>query len=233
MKRSKHFRILLLTLAPIIADAGVAEFQIFNTGVDSNGNVQQHGSTDSNYELISGPIVTISPVVFKSSGGYPVGPWLEDNSSSAWITPSTQANVAPGDYIYKTTFDLTGFDPNTAQLGGVWTSDNAGIGVLLNGNPDADSFLFPNRGDFTALDTSFEFNSGFIDGLNSLYFKLNNAPLPFTETDNPTGLRVEFTLHSADEIIGQAPVPLPAAFWMLSTGLFTILGYHRSSKKHC
>ncbi len=228
MKTSKNLQIILLALAPIIANAGVAEFQIFNTGVDNSGNTLQHGASDQNYEIISGPVTTIAPVVFTSEEGFPVGPWAEDNSTSAWITPSSIVNQTPGDYIYKTTFDLTGFDSNTAFLSGAWTSDNEGLGILLNGDPSADPFRFPNTGNFTVLDSQFEFTSGFVEGINTLYFKLSNFPFETSPFENPTGLRVEFDIHTAELLAEANPVPLPAAFWLFISGLSGLLWQRKS-----
>ena len=38
-----------------------------------------------------------------------------------------------GDYVYRTTFDLTGFDPNSAVLTGQWAVDDTGV-LKLNGD---------------------------------------------------------------------------------------------------
>ena len=90
--------------------------------------------------------------------------------------------AAGGDYTYKVTFDLGGFDPATAVLQGGWATDNAGNDIKLNGTSTglANSVQFPSL-------TPFLINSGFQGGVNKLEFLLNNsdAVMGFT------GLRVE------------------------------------------
>ena len=41
-----------------------------------------------------------------------------------------------GEYVYRTTFDLTGFDPATVSVSGMWAADDAG-GIRLNGGRPA------------------------------------------------------------------------------------------------
>jgi hypothetical protein len=41
--------------------------------------------------------------------------------------------VPISDYIYETTFDVTGFDPSTVRLIGRWATDNEGVNILING----------------------------------------------------------------------------------------------------
>ena len=41
--------------------------------------------------------------------------------------------VPNNSYTYRTTFNLSGFDPTTASLTGQWAADNEGPNVLLNG----------------------------------------------------------------------------------------------------
>ncbi len=44
-----------------------------------------------------------------------------------------------GSHTYRTTFDLTGFDPATAVIAGCWTADNEGFNILINSVPTAQS----------------------------------------------------------------------------------------------
>ena len=91
---------------------------------------------------------------------------------------------APGNYFYLTTFDLTGRDLATASLTGNWATDDTGADILLNG---ASTGMSSTSG-FSSW-ASFQITSGFISGLNTLTFKVNNGGT----SPNPGGLRVEVT----------------------------------------
>ena len=47
--------------------------------------------------------------------------------------PERQRQRSGGEYVYRTTFDLTGFDPTTAMISGIWSADDRGIDILING----------------------------------------------------------------------------------------------------
>jgi len=64
----------------------------------------------------------------------------------------------------------------------------------------------------------FTLGSGFIAGINTLDFVVNNIG---GEITNPTGLRVEFQSATADQ------VPVPAAIWLLGSGLLGLIGIAR------
>ncbi len=87
-----------------------------------------------------------------------------------------------GRYLYRITFDLSKFDHETATITGKWASDNGGPDVLLN---DESTGIKTTSG-FGGF-TEFEITSGFVEGINTLDFKVNNAPPDI----NPTGVRVE------------------------------------------
>ena len=97
-----------------------------------------------------------TPIANTSAGGFPIGPWLGDNGSSAWISPSADTNGAEGDYRYTTTFDLTGLDPSSAEIFGRWSTDNAGLNISLNGVPTGQT----NSAQFGSW-TNFSLTSGF------------------------------------------------------------------------
>ena len=63
---------------------------LYNTGVDSSGNVLADGtSPDPHYTLTSVPPGSSNTTsVITSGGGFPVGPWLGDSATSAWIGPN-------------------------------------------------------------------------------------------------------------------------------------------------
>ncbi len=95
------------------------DWGLFNTGVDNQQTVLKDNSQDPHYVLTvitqDPPSETVGPaIVATSKGGFPIGPWLDDDHLSTWIGPTNDTN-GPGDpdtffpnYIYRTTFDLTG-----------------------------------------------------------------------------------------------------------------------------
>lgn len=114
------------------------------------------------------------------------------------------------------TFDLTGLDPSTASISGLWATDNEGSDILLNGQSAGNKSV-----GFTAF-TSFSIPPGslFVSGLNTLDFLVHNDR-------GPTGLRVEMT--------GQAsPVGVPdssSTLTLLSVSVGALLVACRRIKK--
>ena len=128
-----------------------------------------------------------TPIAFTAAGGFPIPPWIGDNSSSAWIAPVT-GNFSPaGFFSYRTTFDLTGMDPASATLSGQWATDDGGVDILINGTSTGAS-----SAGFSSF-TPFQISSGFVPGTNTLTFMVVNG----SPNGNPTGLRVEMTALAA------------------------------------
>lgn len=173
---------------------------LFSTGLDAEGKPLAPQTQDPHYRLVRIPdptdptaegIETNAPT-FTLKPGFPVGPWLAESTTSRWIAPQADQSTGsdPGDFTYRTSFDLTGFDPNTAKITGRWTSDNGGMDVLLNGS----SLGISQGGSFGGF-YDFEISTGFVEGTNVLEFVIQNAPPGI----NPTGLRVEFTRATAEK----------------------------------
>ena len=110
------------------------------------------------------------------------GAWLSNSITSRWIGPTTNSDGMPGLYTFQTTFDLLGFDLESVMVLGRWTSDNSGVEVRLNGVATG----ITGSGDFPNL-FDFKINRGFVAGVNTLEFDVNNAG----DATNPVGLRVE------------------------------------------
>jgi hypothetical protein len=189
---------------------------LFNTGVDETGAVLPNDTIgDPHYSIISAPAgSTTETRIITSEGGFPIGPYIGDNTSSRWIVPNNVGylNVPIGTYTYRTTFDLTGFDINTASITGQWSTDNDGLDILINGT----SLGYTNSSEFLTF-SPFSISSGFVEGNNTLDFIVNNAE---GTGENPTALRVELTGEAS-------PVPVPAAVWLFGSGLLGLLGIRK------
>ncbi|RZT10541.1 PEP-CTERM protein-sorting domain-containing protein [Duganella sp. CF402] len=185
------------------------------TGLKNTG-LGDSGSVDSNYSLSSAvsstPIITVD-------GQWPISPWLANDSTSKWITPtSNQAESfdpwSNGTYTYTLTFDLSGYNAATAVFTGRLAADNSVV-VKLNNSVISSATGFTDW-------TSFGASSGFVSGVNTLDFVVNNWA---QNGGNPTGLRVEFGMSSI------AAVPEPATYAMLLGGLVMVGAIARRRKQ--
>jgi len=181
---------------------------VFNTGVNSSGVPLADGTLgDTHYLLTSVPAGSTTSIrVRTSAGGFPIGPWVGDDSISAWIGPNNDAQLdgPVGSYDYRTTFDLTGLNPATASLTGQWSVDNEGLDILINGVSKGIT-----AGGFSAF-TGLSISSGFVAGVNTLDFIVNND-------GGPTGLRVEIS-GTAEA----SAAPEPASFVLIGAGLLAL-----------
>lgn len=196
---------------------------LYNTGVDNSGNTLTNGTVDSHWSLsCSGPCAPGTAYAATSVGGFPIGPWIGDNTTSTWLAPTTPANGSSGydpttDGAYNWTLHFTlgstlgvGF---TAQL----AADNKPTSITLNGNPipvpgpTGSNTNGPPPEYFHSWEI-FQALTGFVSGDNTLTITVLNY---HQDGGNPTGFRLEFT----DASQAGAPVPLPAAVWLFGTAL--------------
>jgi hypothetical protein len=166
---------------------------LFSTGSTGSGIIAD-GTTDTNYK-VTNPLGATTQATATRNGG-----WAPNTTTSAWIGPVGGAgDVAFGDYVYTTTFNLTGFDASSAVINGKWWTDNSGTKIRLN----TTDFAFTNSGFAAANESTFNITSGFTTGVNTLSFYVNNAG----STSNPTGLQV---LLSGDANLATTAVPEPS-----------------------
>jgi hypothetical protein len=190
---------------------------VFGTGVAADGSLLSSGSADSHYQLISYPgqigSAIASAYAFDS---LPFG-YLPNGPASKWISPSLPFGDSPGGrYIYRTTFDLSGFNPLTATIQGQIASDNEAR-IFLNGVDTG--VTTPNIGYSSFV--QFAFTTGFISGLNTIDIQVHNDSFV---SFNPTALRLDLG--------GSATaVPEPSTFAMLAIALPAIAGAIRCQRR--
>jgi hypothetical protein len=197
-----------LVSAASVPAAQAASFTVYNTGLGNTGN------PDANWSIVSAPDNSLvgNAIIFSTIPSAGFTAWLanENSTASKWIGPSNGVNGTQGDpggtYVYRTTFDLTGFNATTARLVFRATSDNPTTGVTLNGS--SFNFTTPNRG-FDAFSDPFTISSGFVAGVNTLEFTVSNS----STFNSPSGLRVEFLESTA------AAVPEPLTLLGAGTAL--------------
>ncbi len=184
-------------------------FGLFNSGVTNTGALLPNLAVDPHYTLTTVPPASMlgpqSYVTDRTKSPIVAGPYLPDGPNSQWLSPQADQSTgsAAGNYVYHTTIDLTGYDPSTAIITGRWASDDVGSQIKLNGVLTA----APPSNSFSTF-TPFTISTGFVAGINSLDFLVNNA----SALPNPTGFRVEMTATAtpgADLVVTKSAAPNP------------------------
>src|SRR3954454_24981591 len=139
---------------------------LYSTGVDAAGVPLGNNAPETHYTLTSVPGGTTDVRVATSANGFPLPPWLGDNSASAWIGPKSDAslNGPVGAYDFRITFSLSGLLPSSATIVGNWSVDDQGLDILLNGV--STGITAAGFGSFY----QFTLSGGFVDGSNTLDF---------------------------------------------------------------
>jgi hypothetical protein len=207
-----HTSILVFILTAVFySDAAIAAQVVpipglFNTGVDEDGKKLGDKASEIHYDLSGRDSDT-----FVISDGSRPKAWTPSRGQSAWIGPENGTGAAaPGRYWYTLSFDLSGLDPSTAFISGAWATDNNSEIYLNNDQTGFEKDIFG----FRELEY-FELTDGFLHGKNTLQFWVNN------EGRGPTGLLVSDLTGIAAEI------PIPAAVWLLGSGLVAVIGLRR------
>ena len=128
-------------------------------------------------------------------------------------------------FVFRQTFDLTGYDPSVAVLKFRWAADDSGEGFAARGQwiprfklNGGQAEFYPgaspgNPVETYALSPEVTVNSGFVSGLNTLDFYVQG-----------NGLSDGFALET---VSFTANIPVPAPLLLLGTGLLGLLGTAR------
>jgi len=149
----------------------------------------------------------------------PPSPWQAATPTYSWISATSSGTGGGGDYLFRTLFDLTGYDASTAAMTFQCAIDNY---------PDASSYFSLNGGapggtcgntyngyQFAGVNTV---NSGFVSGLNTISFH-------FVGDGVTDGLVVgDMTLSAARQVTA---TPEPATMVLFATGFVGIVGVAR------
>ena len=188
----------LVTTAVVLFAAGLP---VLAQGPLSTGSFVANRDVNWDVAVGTGPFVDAFQVANNPGWGDFTGPTI-----ARWISFATSASNPGGSpYYFRTSFDLTGYDPTTASLGFQCALDNALDVVRLNGNSVAGAVC-----PFGNLSGVQNINSGFISGVNTLEFQIRG--------DGTTdGFIYNTTSFSAQAAVVAAPEP--SAVVLLATGL--------------
>ena len=196
----RRYQWVLFWVLTFSAHAWAAPIALFSTGVDPAGAALSPGDTDPHYTVVE----TGSPAILVT----PHPAWLPNTTTSAWIWETSAGTPVNVTRTFRTTFDLTGLIPSTAQIVARWATDNQGLDMLLNGV----STGLSNTLQFGAW-TDFTLTSGFVAGVNTLEFVVQDV-------GSIAGLRVEVLSATAD--VAGASVPESGPLGLLALGFLPV-----------
>ena len=209
----------IVALGLLAASLGVEATQIsvHDTGVNVSDGLVATGAIASFWALSAEPAgatetIGSNPCRFRHPS------YFADSSTAAWVAPTCGGNAgAGGFYTYSLSFDLTGLDPTTAAIAGVFGTDNNGS-IDLNGTTGGATTTFAGFG----AQTSFSFTNGFVAGLNMIDVRVNNG-------GDPTAFFVQFSTATAGG--PSTSVPEPATLGLLGLGLTGVAFARRKRKR--
>ncbi len=156
---------------------------LFSTGIGEDGSGIPAGFPDPHYLLTSSAYKIPPPPAIPATVIQHHPAWLGNDSASRWIGPLNPGltDLPTGNYHYRTTFSLDGFDPKTANLRLRFLVDNDLTSVLLNGF--ARNLTYEG---FATWSAYVSLTNGFSPGTNTIDFLTRNSG----NAANPVGFRV-------------------------------------------
>jgi hypothetical protein len=173
---------------------------VFSSGLDANGNVISPGTADPHYQLTQSAHSTPPPPSIAATVIQNHPAWAGNDALSSWlgpVNPGTE-NVSAGNYNYRTTFSLDGFDATSAALTMRFGADNRLNDVLLNGVSRGISHV-----GFSSLSSTFTITNGFVAGNNTLEFLTANDG----SSPNPAGFRVRMSGTARKQMTSNTTLP--------------------------
>jgi hypothetical protein len=196
-----------------------------STGADANtGNLLPAPSVDAKYTLTGPGAINFTPLVLTQSS-LP-GTYLNDNAmpGSRWdyilFSPTDFSFVPSGNYVFKTTVDLTGFDAATAQISGLQVaSDNGFLSVVVNGQTVFSHDPGPTPEEFMSILNVGDVGKGsFHAGVNTVEFTIINYGFGFGPGPSPAAFRAVGTVDAT-------PLPAPPGIILAGVGALCLAGY--------
>lgn len=202
-----------MALLPIAQAQAATITGLFNTGTDASNValVGGNGVTDPHYQIVASTspgFVGNQAVTFQCC-------YAAEDADSRWISLGAGGSPGSNTTRYRLSFDLTGLNAATAQIGGSWGADNLGT-IFLNG---ANTGITTSNFSFL---TSFNIATGFVSGVNNVDFEIQDF-------GPPTAFRVDNLAGTAD-LAATGGVPEPATWAMMIMGFFGLGGVLRSRR---
>lgn len=173
---------------------------LFVTGVDGASTVLADGATDTHYAILETGTNAIA------MANHPA--WIPNDLTSKWVWQQSNGQPTNVTRTFRQTFDLTGLDHTTAAITGTWAVDNSGLNILINGTATGNT-----APGFTAY-ANFSINSGFIAGINTLDFVVQDVGVI-------SGFRVG-SISGTANALSSVNVPEPITLSLLGAGLLSL-----------
>jgi hypothetical protein len=132
------------------------------------------------------------------------GPLLECASNTPdarWVSLSATKdyNVPVGDYVYRTTVDLTGFDPATVSVRARAAADDMVSDVIVNGTRTGAATPHGDRLESILQTHELKIDGSWHDGVNQVDVVVANLPFDPKNTDeqNPMSFQFGWTMTAA------------------------------------
>jgi hypothetical protein len=205
--------LMMIAAAVVPCITIAAPIAVHSTGVNGSDVLVAAGGQASFWTLATEP-AGASEAIGGNPFRYHNGAYFADTATAAWVAPTASGNAGVGGfYTYQLAFDLTGLDPATASISGIYGTDNDGS-ISLNGNAPVATTVFAAFGATTA----FSLTSGFVAGLNTINVRMNNG-------GDPTAFFVQFNSATASALSStpEPPTVLPFCLGLLGLVLLAFV----------
>ena len=157
---------------------------LFSSGLSAAGEALATGQPDPHYTLTASAYSVPPPPAINATVMVNHSAWLANNTTSRWIgaVSGGTTSVPGGLYQFRTTFNLSNMDTNTARVTMRFAVDNQVTNVFLNGVAKGLTYS-----GFAAFSSSFSLSNGFASATNTLDFCTVNSD----SSGGPAGFRVE------------------------------------------